>query len=175
MIRAHFKNDIRSADETRLNYPIICERQGASRRWVASPKPAASALPLTQPVKISAKRINSSVRILLTLFVLVGPVGLSTFPSRGLAQDAPEPTEQRLSFEAIPNLPDEIGVAGPIVGVINKSLGLGSKNLRDSMIVAGGANFAKPDDPQLWDLPKKYHTKVWVLDRVENGPDDSFQ
>ena len=65
--------------------------------------------------------------------------------------------ENRLSFDSIAPLPDEIGVAGPIVGVID-----------DSMIVAGGANFARPDDVRLWDLPKLYHRKSWILKRT--GP-----
>ena len=79
-------------------------------------------------------------------------------------QEPGDPTESRLSFNSIPALPDEIGVAGPIVGVVN-----------DSMIVAGGANFASPDDPQLWDLPKLYHKKVWILHRTFEGNDATYQ
>ena len=70
---------------------------------------------------------------------------------------------QRLGFEAAPDLPDRIGVAGPIVGVVG-----------DSMIVAGGANFSEADDPELWDLPKRYHRKVWVLDRNREESDFTF-
>lgn len=77
--------------------------------------------------------------------------------------EAQEPSEQRLAFESIPALPDEIGVAGPIVGVMG-----------DSLIVAGGANFAAADDPALWDVPKKYHSHVWVLDRVDQNGKVSF-
>ena len=76
---------------------------------------------------------------------------------------AQELDHQRLSFESIPALPDDLGVAGPIVGVID-----------DAMIVAGGANFAAANDPKLWDLPKKYHSKVWVLDRTEQSGLTSF-
>jgi len=64
----------------------------------------------------------------------------------------------RLDFQSVPDLPNQIGVAGPIVGVIG-----------DSLIVAGGANFAAPDDPDLWDLPKRYLEDVWVLDRSFNN------
>ena len=65
-----------------------------------------------------------------------------------------------LDFRGVPNLPDKIGVAGPIVGVHN-----------DVLIVAGGANFANADDPNLWDLEKQYHRTIWVMRRnVEGGP-----
>ena len=42
--------------------------------------------------------------------------------------------KQRLKFNPLPELPDAIGVAGPVVGVD-----------QDRLIVAGGANFARPD------------------------------
>ena len=74
-----------------------------------------------------------------------------------------EPSTQRLSFESIPGLPNDIGVAGPIVGVVG-----------DAMIIAGGANFAAPDDPGLWDLPKKYHNNVWVLNRKRHNGESVF-
>ncbi len=73
-------------------------------------------------------------------------------------------SKSRLSFQAVPNLPDEIGVAGPIVGTIG-----------DSLIVAGGANFAKPDDPELWDLPKIFHNKTWILNRSGRGDNATYQ
>ena len=71
--------------------------------------------------------------------------------------------DSRLNISAVPNLPDPIGVAGPIVGVVG-----------NSMIVAGGANFATPDSPDLWDLPKKYHKKIWVLGRTGEAENVSF-
>ncbi len=77
---------------------------------------------------------------------------------------AQESNKQRLSFESIPALPNALGVAGPIVGVID-----------DSLIVAGGANFAAEDDPELWNVSKKYHSKVWVLDRTEQNGETSFR
>ena len=81
------------------------------------------------------------------LVILLGP---GAGPLAGQSTDE----KPRLSFQPLSNLPDKVGVAGPLVGVIG-----------DSMIVAGGANFAEPNDPQLWDLPKLYHTKSWILNR----------
>lgn len=61
--------------------------------------------------------------------------------------------KQRLKFNPLPELPDAIGVAGPVVGVD-----------QDRLIVAGGANFARPENPELWELPKIYHDVVWVME-----------
>lgn len=69
--------------------------------------------------------------------------------------------ESRLAFEALPDLPDAIGVAGPLVGIHN-----------DHLLVAGGANFAPPDHPQLWDLPKQYLDTIHVLPLSGEGPPD---
>lgn len=72
--------------------------------------------------------------------------------------------DSSLDFQELPSLPDEIGVAGPIVGVHN-----------DAMIVACGANFAKADDPDLWDVDKKYHSKIWVMQRGKSDAPSSYQ
>ncbi len=66
--------------------------------------------------------------------------------------------EARLAFKALPDLPDAIGVAGPFVGVHN-----------DALIVAGGANFPVPAGGDLWEVPKVYHDKAWVLVRKGDG------
>ncbi|MFT5302987.1 MAG: SSS family solute:Na+ symporter [Mariniblastus sp.] len=83
-------------------------------------------------------------------------IGFSTGQCFGAAfvQDVADATDSRLQFEAIPDLPEAIGVAGPIVGVHN-----------DVLIVAGGANFATSDAPDLWDVPKAYHDRTWVLEK----------
>ncbi len=73
-------------------------------------------------------------------------------------------TENRLRFDNVPNLPNDIGVAGPIVGIHD-----------DLLIVAGGANFAKSDDPKLWEVPKKYLDGIWVLSKTGDGDDVRFQ
>ena len=53
-----------------------------------------------------------------------------------------------LDWQQLPDLPDELGVAGPFVGVHN-----------DALIVAGGANFPRP----VWDNDKTWHDRVHVL------------
>ena len=77
----------------------------------------------------------------LTLIALLGLTGNST---------GQESDNTRISVQELASLPDEIGVAGPIVGTH-----------QDVLVVAGGANFAKADAPDLWDLPKIYHDRIW--------------
>lgn len=55
-----------------------------------------------------------------------------------------------LRWESLPALPDELGVAGPFVGVHN-----------DALIVAGGANFPKPH----WENDKQWLRDAWVMVR----------
>ena len=62
--------------------------------------------------------------------------------------------EGMLQWKPLPDLPDPIGVAGPFVGVHN-----------DALIVAGGANFPVPEGEDLWEVPKVWHQKTWVLAR----------
>jgi len=81
------------------------------------------------------------IRILLLAVMLVsGPVA-----SRATAGS---------DWHALPDLPDPLGVAGPFVGVHN-----------DALIVAGGANFARP----VWDHPKTWHDAIHVLVKTEKG------
>jgi N-acetylneuraminic acid mutarotase len=56
----------------------------------------------------------------------------------------------KLRWQGLPPLPDELGVAGPFVGVH-----------RDALIVAGGANFPKP----VWDHDKQWLDSIHVLIR----------
>ncbi|MGB0741144.1 MAG: hypothetical protein ACPGXX_13810, partial [Planctomycetaceae bacterium] len=65
-------------------------------------------------------------RLLLILLVVISPRIASGF--------ADEP--QMLTWQELPELPDDLGVAGPFAGVHN-----------DALIVAGGANFPRP----VWD------------------------
>ena len=66
--------------------------------------------------------------------------------------------QARLKAEALPDLPDKIGMAGPFVGVHN-----------DALIVAGGANFPVPEGEDLWEVPKVYHADAWVLEKKGGG------
>jgi len=60
-----------------------------------------------------------------------------------------------LDWQALPDLPDPLGVAGPFVGVHNGAL-----------IVAGGANFPEP----VWETSKVWHNQVYVLSKTADGP-----
>ncbi|WP_231615607.1 sodium:solute symporter family transporter [Novipirellula artificiosorum] len=62
--------------------------------------------------------------------------------------------QELLSWSELPPVPDELGFAGPFVGVHN-----------DALIVAGGANFPKP----VWDNEKVWHDRVFVLTRSGDG------
>lgn len=55
-----------------------------------------------------------------------------------------------LKWKEIANLPNELGVAGPFVGVHN-----------DALIVAGGANFQRP----IWETDKVWYDEVYVLEK----------
>ncbi|WP_419195168.1 sodium:solute symporter family transporter [Novipirellula herctigrandis] len=73
---------------------------------------------------------------------------MSMFASSTSWSDEP----QWLSWSELPPMPDELGLAGPFAGIHN-----------DALIMAGGANFAKP----VWENEKQWHEKIFVL--VKNG------
>jgi len=58
-----------------------------------------------------------------------------------------------LTWDELPPIPDELGVAGPFVGVTQGAL-----------IVAGGANFPRP----VWEQEKAWHDQVHVLTRTDS-------
>ena len=60
----------------------------------------------------------------------------------------------RLHWESLPDLPDALGLGGPLVGVHN-----------DALIVGGGANFPEP----VWENDKVWRDAAWVLTRDETG------
>lgn len=60
-----------------------------------------------------------------------------------------------LQWSELPPLPDRLGVAGPLVGVHENAL-----------IVAGGANFARP----VWENDKQWHDRIHVLTNGADGP-----
>lgn len=71
------------------------------------------------------------------------------------AQDTvPQMAQSPLQWQSLPELPDKLGVAGPFVGVHD-----------DVLIVAGGANFAKP----VWDNDKQWHDRIYVCQRQRDG------
>ncbi len=60
--------------------------------------------------------------------------------------------EELLSWSELPAMPDELGFAGPFVGID-----------QDALIVAGGANFPMP----VWENDKVWHDRIFVL--TKNG------
>jgi solute:Na+ symporter, SSS family len=76
-------------------------------------------------------------------------------PASARASDTAEPAEAAsLDWQSLPDFPDSLGVAGPLVGVHN-----------DALIVAGGANFPKP----VWDNDKVWHSAIHVLVKTKDG------
>jgi len=82
-------------------------------------------------------------------------------PAHAAAQQRPanasaeeDKTTIALDWGQLPDLPNELGVAGPLVGVHNNAL-----------IVAGGANFPKP----VWESDKAWHDEIHVLTKTEDG------
>ncbi|QDS89251.1 N-acetylneuraminate epimerase precursor [Rosistilla ulvae] len=71
--------------------------------------------------------------------------------SAALCRGEDSPTIAALEWQPLPELPDELGVAGPFVGVHN-----------DALIVAGGANFPRP----VWGTDKIWHDRIHVLIRA---------
>ena len=68
---------------------------------------------------------------------------------------SPEPfSTEFLSWNALPDLPGRLGVAGPFVGVH-----------RNALIVAGGANFPLP----FWETEKVWHDRVSILVKRQDG------
>jgi len=68
--------------------------------------------------------------------------------------DAQADTKALLKWDPLPDLPDPVGVAGPLVGVHN-----------DALIVAGGANFPQP----VWESDKAWHDKIHVLVKTDDS------
>lgn len=78
---------------------------------------------------------------------------LLAFGLPGVLADDESPVPEMLSWQELPSLPDELGVAGPFCGVHNEAL-----------IVAGGANFPRP----VWENEKAWHDQIYVLTRNDD-------
>ncbi len=92
--------------------------------------------------------MRKPLECLLQLSVLI----LASFsgpPACGQEQPAAS-----LNWEALPDLPNRLGVAGPFVGVH-----------KDTLFVAGGANFPEP----VWDHAKVWHSQVFALRKGKAG------
>lgn len=91
-----------------------------------------------------------SLSLLLVLVLLGQPANVWAVESTG-----PEALENiSLDWRQLPDLPDELGVAGPFVGVHD-----------DALIVAGGANFPEP----VWENEKVWHDRIHVLTKTTGG------
>ncbi len=73
---------------------------------------------------------------------------------QALIGQAPSVASKKLEWSALPNLPNDLGVAGPFIGVHN-----------DALMVAGGANFQLP----VWDNQKTWLDDIWVLSKTDSG------
>lgn len=93
--------------------------------------------------------LNTSTRNTVICFVL-----LATFLGATATTCGQDVANRRLEWSELPSLPNELGVAGPFVGVHNGAL-----------LVAGGANFPLP----VWEQPKQWHATVYVMQPNENG------
>ena len=62
--------------------------------------------------------------------------------------------EEKLRWAELPPLPNELGVAGPFVGVH-------TTEQHDVLIIAGGANFPRP----VWDNQKQWLNEIHVLEK----------
>ncbi len=86
---------------------------------------------------------------LVVWFVVIGLPVVSNAQARSDVDSS-----KRLDWQSLPDLPDELGVAGPFVGVHN-----------DVLIVAGGANFPKP----VWENEKRWHDRIVVQTKTQDG------
>jgi SSS family transporter len=95
------------------------------------------------------REVAVDLRVIVLVLVLLG----GTLLAQGNPSSEPFKSEF-LAWQALPDLPGQLGVAGPFVGVH-----------RGALIVAGGANFPSP----FWETEKAWHGRVSVLLKRPNG------
>ena len=83
-------------------------------------------------------------------------IGCPVQTVKGQTQD-----RAQLVYSSLPDLPDAVGVAGPTTGTSGGVI-----------VVAGGANFAAPDAPDLWEVPKRYLDQIWILQPPDEETSD---
>jgi solute:Na+ symporter, SSS family len=93
-------------------------------------------------------------RLLLLLTVLGAAFGVASSSAVAQEQVGAAAAGTALDWQSLLDLPDELGVAGPFVGVHN-----------DALIVCGGANFPRP----VWDNDKVWHDAIHVLTKAIGG------
>lgn len=82
------------------------------------------------------------------IFLVIAVTLFMALPIRGALG------ETHLDWDKLPDLPNELGVAGPFAGMSNNAL-----------IVAGGANFPRP----VWEANKQWVDTIHVLTTTDNG------
>lgn len=95
--------------------------------------------------------VRPTHEITLALFALLAIVPMSMADE---SSDQEPTISDSLKWNALPELPDDLGVAGPFVGVHD-----------DALIIAGGANFPRP----VWENEKVWLDKIHVLTKSESG------
>jgi SSS family transporter len=106
-----------------------------------------------QPDGLAVKRFLETFEIAMNRAINVCclPLGLLLLlTAASLAQDS----GGQLEWDSLPELPDSLGLGGPLVGVHN-----------DALIVGGGANFPEP----VWENDKVWRKAAWVLTRGDGG------
>ncbi|RZO66848.1 MAG: sodium:solute symporter, partial [Limisphaerales bacterium] len=95
------------------------------------------------------------------LFRMIHLLGLMTLTAillsenKGIgAESNTEDISTVLKWESLPDLPESLGVAGPFAG-----------SHKDALIIAGGANFAKP----IWATEKQWTQQIHVLAKKEDS------
>lgn len=101
--------------------------------------------------------VHRLLHLICTLGIFSCSVVAPTIPVLG-ADTSHSSSREWLKWQPLPPLPDSIGIAGPFVG-----------NHNGNLIVAGGANFAAPNAPDLWETSKKYFESAYVLTEPTHG------
>ena len=119
--------------------PMVDElvRQGIAAFYVLGSTGEGPSLEFHERCEVAAPFVNAAA----------GGLPISVLATPPHASYAELPT--RLDWKTLPVLPGELGKAGPFVGVH-----------ADHLIVAGGANFAKP----VWESDKEWHDQIHVLE-----------
>ena len=102
-------------------------------------------------MELQTSKYQRTLRHVLLLPLLA--VTIFALPASAAAEDVAADAAS-LDWQSLPDLPDRLGVAGPLVGVHN-----------DALIVAGGANFPQP----VWDNGKVWHDAIHVLTKTADG------
>ena len=104
-------------------------------------------------MELQTSKDQQTLRHALLLPLLT--ITMFALPASAAAGDVATPADAAsLDWQSLPDLPDRLGVAGPLVGVHN-----------DALIVAGGANFPQP----VWDNSKVWHDAIHVLTKTADG------